>query len=331
MIPKIMTGELQFGDAHRIQTGYGQMEKIFGFLVENFHSITELQANTERFEMLVRACEESDGGAEAIQYEETPDGIAVELQDLFVQPPNQAGLSAGVSLSVPAGKALMFIGPSGSGKTSVLRAVAGLWTRGAGTVRLPGGQQPRLQFMPSRSYLPIGSLQQLVCYPEVLSEKDSLVEEDSVKKALIRAQLGYLLDRWGLLTERDWRILLSAGEQQRLAFARFFWSLRNCQDNSVLAVLDEATSACDVELEAHLYAEIRQELQNGCSLRGFISVGHRPQLQAFHDTWLVLGDKVELHDGRETSVMASGTWQKPDGKSLEWQQLEASSEAQESS
>jgi len=331
IIPKIMSGELQFGDAHRVQMGYGQIEKVFGFLVENFRSLTELQANTERFEMLMRACEESDGHAEAIQYEEAPDGIALELQGFFVKAPNQAGLSAGVSLSCPAGKALMIVGPSGSGKTSVLRAISGLWTRGAGTVRLPGGLQPRLQFLPSRSYLPIASLQQLVCYPEVLSEKESLAEEGSVKKALVRAQLGYLLDRWGFLTEKDWRFLLSAGEQQRIAFARFFWNLRNCKDNSVLAVLDEATSACDVELEATLYTEMRQELQNGCSLRGFISVGHRPQLQAFHDTWLVLGDTVKVLDGQKTSVVASGTWNKPDGESLEWQQLEASSEAQESS
>jgi len=37
----------------------------------------------------------------------------------------------------PAGESLLIVGPSGCGKSSLLRILAGLWTRGSGTVRAP--------------------------------------------------------------------------------------------------------------------------------------------------------------------------------------------------
>ena len=42
-----------------------------------------------------------------------------------------------VSASVRAGEHLLIMGNSGAGKSSLLRAVAGLWDRGAGEVRRP--------------------------------------------------------------------------------------------------------------------------------------------------------------------------------------------------
>jgi len=36
---------------------------------------------------------------------------------------------------VPEGESLLVVGPSGAGKTSLLRAIAGLWSAGSGTIR----------------------------------------------------------------------------------------------------------------------------------------------------------------------------------------------------
>lgn len=139
-----------------------------------------------------------------------------------------------------------------------------------------------------------------------------------MKSALVRAKLGYLVDRWGLRAENDWRVLLSSGEQQRLAFARLFWHLEGSQPNSYLAVLDEATAALDVETEAALYAELRKEIQPGRGLRGFVSVGHRPQLEDFHDTCLrLLAGELQSTEGRVRE--ASGSWVAPGGKELQWE------------
>ena len=70
--------------------------------------------------------------------------------------------------------------------------------------------------------------------------------------------------------------MLSLGEQQRVAFARFFLK------KPAIAFLDEATSALDEENERFLYEKLR------ASGIAFVSVGHRSTLKEFHDTLLVL-------------------------------------------
>jgi putative ATP-binding cassette transporter len=74
----------------------------------------------------------------------------------------------------------------------------------------------------------------------------------------------------------DWGLLLSLGEQQRLAFARLLLAKPG------YAILDEATSALDGPNETQLY----RELQTAGTT--YISVGHRPSLRAFHDQVLEL-------------------------------------------
>ena len=75
---------------------------------------------------------------------------------------------------------------------------------------------------------------------------------------------------------RNWAETLSGGEQQRLGFARLLYHLPE------FALLDESTSAMDVELEAHCMSL--------CVSKGItcVSVGHRPTLLEFHGMCLQL-------------------------------------------
>ena len=108
----------------------------------------------------------------------------------------------------------------------------------------------------------------------------------SQQELLEEVGLGYLLQRpGGLQAVEDWADSLSLGEQQRLAFARLF-----CH-SPAFAIIDEGTSALDVELEEHC---LRRCISRGI---GMVSVGHRPTLIPFHTHMLTLqrhGKYVEM-------------------------------------
>ena len=82
----------------------------------------------------------------------------------------------------------------------------------------------------------------------------------------------------GSTKKRPWEQTLSGGEKQRLAFARLLIHKPN------LIVLDEATSALDPESQERLMHLINEKIPEAT----VISVGHRPELEAFHERKLVL-------------------------------------------
>lgn len=94
---------------------------------------------------------------------------------------------------------------------------------------------------------------------------------EQLEDALHQVNLGYLLDRHDLDDVQEWSSLLSLGEQQRVNFARML-----LQQDVELVLIDEGTSACDIENEALLYGLLSRKV------RSFVSVGHRAALQKFH-------------------------------------------------
>jgi len=96
----------------------------------------------------------------------------------------------------------------------------------------------------------------------------------------------------GLDAVRDWTSMLSLGEQQRLAFGRLL------VNRPSLAILDEASSALDLDSEKAMYL-LLDEIPG----LTYISVGHRPSLLNYHDSKLrLLSDhgfrveKIEVTD-----------------------------------
>jgi putative ATP-binding cassette transporter len=69
-----------------------------------------------------------------------------------------------------------------------------------------------------------------------------------------------------------WDRVLSGGEQQRVGFARLLIARPD------IVIMDEATSALDVDCQERMMRLFDTELR-GATL---ISVGHRPELAAYH-------------------------------------------------
>lgn len=224
---------------------------------------------------LLRA--EGGAGDVYISTKITPNGEAkIVVQNLTLMTPDRLHrvLFEDLSFTLESGQRLLIVGPSGTGKSSALRALAGLWNCGRGSIMRP--PLSSMFFLPQRPYCTLGSLREQLVYPTPLAESGTTDEE--LLAALELVNLEKLPGRMGGLHEvKDWATVLSLGEQQRLAFARLIIG------EPQLAILDECSSALDVASEDRLYSHLRR------SGIGYISVGHRPTLFQYHDVVLRLG------------------------------------------
>ena len=238
---------------------------------------------------------------------------ALILRDLALVTPGASSrmLVRNLNLSMRWGDRLLITGASGEGKSSLLRAIAGLWTKGSGSITRPSDED--VYFLPQRPYCALGSLRNQLLYPSTLNESDSEVHgyreghrhgqahvlrenlgDNDLLDILRAVDLGALAERAGngdavegLDAVLDWSNTLSLGEQQRLAFGRIL------VNQPRFVILDESTSALDVESETRMYGLMKDLSKrfggrpNGVPLT-YISVGHRPTLLAHHDTKLVM-------------------------------------------
>jgi vitamin B12/bleomycin/antimicrobial peptide transport system ATP-binding/permease protein len=238
----------------------------------------------------------------------------LSFQDLCLNTPDlKRVLIQDLTLTLEEGANMLIVGASGAGKSSLLRAIAGLWTSGSGSITRPCDDE--VFFLPQRPYCSLGSLKDQLLYPSI-DELDGLGEypdgielrrshflkqpptDQELLDILEKVDLKELPARAspdgdpmnGLKAELDWSNTLSLGEQQRLAFGRLL------VNRPRLVILDEATSALDMVAEAKMYTLLRNMAQNtfkdgkwsGPGLT-YISVGHRPSLLTYHDKRLRLG------------------------------------------
>jgi len=185
-------------------------------------------------------------------------GSAVELDGLTVAFGDTIALED-VSLTVEPGEFFTLVGPSGCGKTTTLRAIAGLETLDAGTVRIDGADvtdrppEDRNVGIVFQNYALFShmSVRENVAYG--LRFRDTPDGESTGQRV---EDLLALVDMAGM-GDRDPETL-SGGQQQRIALVR---ALAPRPD---VLLLDEPLSALDARLRERLRVtvrEIQQELE----------------------------------------------------------------------
>ena len=263
--PRYFSGAMQLGGLMQTASAFGQVQGSLSWFVDAYTELASWRATVDRLTSFSHAMDEvreAQNGHGPTRATGEDDVLCVE--ELALALPDGHPMIEPVGLTLRRGESVLISGPSGTGKSTMLRAIAGLWPYGSGTITLPGAGQSL--FLPQKPYLPMGDLRAVLSYPTPAGGFD----DDTLRAALADCGLERLA---GLLDdERYWAQTLSPGEQQRLAFARMLLQKPDW------LFLDEATSALDEDGEARLYGLLRERLPRAA----VVSVGHRSSLLPFH-------------------------------------------------
>jgi vitamin B12/bleomycin/antimicrobial peptide transport system ATP-binding/permease protein len=272
--PLYFSRKVDFGTITQSLIAFRIMFDSLSLIANRIQNISSFAASIERLGMLFERFKKPDAKI-SLESSSIANHLSThfKISNLTLRTPNsEQTLFNDLSFELASSQSLLVVGTSGCGKSSLLRAIAGLWRNGSGTVEGPDYHD--VLFLPQTPYMLLGTLREQLIYPNL---RENITDQE-IQEALTIVNLEDLGDRMGGLdAEKDWAATLSQGEQQRLAFARILLS------QPKYVILDEATSALDVANERRLY-QLLQSLD-----MTYISVGHRPSLVDYHQKVLDLG------------------------------------------
>ncbi|MBB3521664.1 ABC transporter ATP-binding protein/permease [Rhizobium sp. BK456] len=273
--PKFLEGSMTLGQVMQAASAFAIVQGAFGWLVDNYPRLADWNACARRIASLMMSLDgleraEQSDALGRIKRGETEGEAMLSLNDLSVSLDDGTAVVTETRVAIEPGERVLVSGESGSGKSTLVRAIAGLWPWGDGSVNFHADR--RLFMLPQRPYIPSGTLRRAVAYPGAADSWTS----DEIKAALDKVGLAYLNDK--IEEDAPWDQTLSGGEKQRLAFARL---LLHTPD---IIVLDEATSALDEKSQDKMMQMVIHELPEVT----IISVAHRAELEVFHSRKITL-------------------------------------------
>ena len=276
--PMYFAKVITIGSIMQINSAFGRVQDSLSTIINSFSTWASYKAIIDRLALFFDSMD-ACSNIECLKPIKEGDGL--EIRDLTVKTPQGKVLCSALSLPLlNLGSSLLIRGPSGCGKSTLIKTIAGIWPHAQGVIK--EGEKDSSLFLSQRPYLPLGTLREAICYPGELLQDNSQIE--TYLKAL---DLGYLVE--SLDKVDNWSLMLSLGEQQRIAIIRALLIKPN------MLFLDEASSAMDERIETVSYNLIKQELKDSL----IISVGHRSSLLKMHDYIL------EAHE--------NGDWEITDG------------------
>jgi ATP-binding cassette subfamily B protein len=164
-----------------------------------------------------------------------------------------------ITFDVPAGRTLGIMGATGSGKSSIINLLQRFYDVNEGSVTLDGVDVRKLSLKQLRSSVSV-VLQDVFLFSDTIEEnirmgQRKVLQLEEIKKAAASAQARDFIEKMDeqydtVIGERG--VGLSGGQKQRISIARAL------AKHSPILVLDDSTSALDMETEHEIQKTLEQ-------------------------------------------------------------------------
>jgi vitamin B12/bleomycin/antimicrobial peptide transport system ATP-binding/permease protein len=166
--PKFLDGSMSLGRVMQAASAFTIVQTAFGWLVDNYPRLADWNACARRIASLMMSLDgleraERGEGIGRIKRGETEGSAMLSLKDLSVTLDDGTAVVGETEVVVEPGERLLVAGESGTGKSTLVRALAGLWPWGAGSVNFHPDR--RLFMLPQKPYIPSGTLRRAIAYP----------------------------------------------------------------------------------------------------------------------------------------------------------------------
>lgn len=298
--PRYISGDISLGQLMQTAQAFQQLSQALSWPVDNMQKMAEWRASVERVLALHEALQalrddssRPDAHTVIVQKASIP---TLCFHDLTIANADGAVVIDGFSAEICPGERVLIGGDPGAA-VKLFKVVAGLWPWGRGTVDLPC--DAHIFFMPQRPYMPIGTLRAVLTYPSAVE----CFPEDALASAMERVGLGHLMAR--VDDTAIWEQSLTAGEQQRLGFARLLLH------RPKWVFLQEATDALDPDGERRLMELLIDEFPTATVL----TVGFHGELEQYHQRKLTL---LPSPDGTILVRESRKAWDEQNKRGMNW-------------
>lgn len=296
-----MQGSITVGDIVMFNAFFASISGSLMSLVNALPTLSRMQVASQSLDELFSLPIEAEDRGERLE------GLRgqVEFRNVsFRYPGTERDAISDLSFTASSGGALAFVGPSGCGKTTIMSLILGLLQPTRGSIFIDGVDLASLNLRDYRRSIGLvtqdcillsGSIFENVAYGLPAAREEDVIEALRLAEAwgFVAALPEGLWSRLG-----DDGLRLSGGQKQRLSLARAL--IRKPR----ILVLDEATSAVDIELEYRLQETLKRLMQG----RTIFIVSHRAPTIAPCEQILVLSEGCVAARGRHEELLTESAF-----------------------
>ena len=224
----------------------------------------------------------------------------IEFKNVFYTKDDKNAILEDISFVVEPGKTLGIMGETGSGKSTIINLLSRYYDVSGGEIRLDNVDIREMSLKQVRESV-AQVMQDVFLFSDTISEniklgKKTYINNEEIRRASRSAQVSEFAERMEnqydtVIGERG--VGLSGGQKQRISIARAF------AKNNPILVLDDSTSALDMETEQQIQKEL-----NKLNHVTKIIIAHRISAVQNADEIIVLKNGRIAERGTHQSLMA---------------------------